>query len=59
MDNILLKLKHLLNGLTDEELKNYSLWINNEDEVEIIAVSDTVVVLITDASKIKIDDKEW
>lgn len=59
MNNILLKLKHLLNGLTDEELKSYSLWINNEDEVEIIAVDDGAVVLITDESKVKIDDKEW
>lgn len=59
MDNVLLKLKHLLNGLTDEELKNYDLWINNEETVKIIAVDDTAVVLITDTSKIKVDDKEW
>lgn len=59
MDNVLLRLKSILNGLTDEELKNYDLWINNEETVKIIAVDDTAVVLITDTSKIKVDDKEW
>lgn len=56
MDNVLLKLKNVLNGLTDEELKNYDLWI---DHVEIIAVDDNSVVLITDASNVKVGDLEW
>lgn len=27
MENILVKLKAILNGLSDEELKEYDLWI--------------------------------
>ena len=52
MNNILKNLKSILNGLTEEELQNYELWINNEDGVSVIS-------LITDSSKLKIDDREW
>ena len=28
MNGILVKLKGILNGLSDEELRNYDIWIN-------------------------------
>ena len=31
MNNVLKNLKAILNGLTEEELQNYELWINNEE----------------------------
>lgn len=59
MEGILVKLKAVLNGLSDEELKEYELWINNTLQVEIIAVDKNAITLITDTKMLKIDEKEW
>lgn len=59
MENILVKLKAILNGLSDEELKEYDLWIDNDKGVEVIAVDGTSISLITEASMLKINDKMW
>lgn len=59
MNNVLKNLKAILNGLTEEELQNYVLWINNEAGVSVIAIDENSISLITDNSKLKIDDREW
>ena len=59
MNNVLKNLKPILNGLTEEELQNYELWINNEEGVSVIAIDENAISLITDSSKLKIDDREW
>ncbi len=59
MNNVLKNLKAILNGLTEEELQNYELWINNEAGVSVIAIDENSISLITDNSKLKIDDREW
>lgn len=59
MENILAKLKAILNGLSDEELKEYELWINDDTGVELIAVDENSIVLITDKEKLKIDNRIW
>lgn len=59
MENILVKLKAILNGLSDEELKKYDLWIDNDKGVEVIAVDDNSIVLVTDKEKLKINNREW
>jgi hypothetical protein len=59
MNNVLKILKAILNGLTEEELQNYELWINNEDGVSVIAVDENSISLITDSSRLKIDNREW
>ena len=59
MNNVLKNLKAILNGLTEEELQNYELWINNEGGVSVIAIDENSISLITDNSKLKIDDREW
>lgn len=59
MENILVKLKAILNGLSDEELKKYDLWIDNDRGVEVIAVDDNSIVLVTDKEKLKINNREW
>lgn len=59
MNNVLKNLKAILNGFTEEELQNYELWINNEDGVSVIAIDENSISLITDSSKLKIDNREW
>lgn len=59
MDDILVKLKAILNVFSDEELKNYELWIDNDTGVELIAVDDNSIVLVTDKEKLKINNREW
>lgn len=59
MDGILVKLKGILNCLSNEELKNYELWIDNDTGVELIAVDDNSIVLVTDKEKLKINNREW
>ena len=59
MEDTLLKLKKLLNGIDDEEIKEMDLWINNEENVELIALDNNSISLITDISLLKINDKLW
>lgn len=59
MKDTLLKLKKILNGIDDEELKEMDLWINNEENVELIALDNNSISLITDISLLKINDKLW
>ena len=57
--NILKKLKYILNSYTDKELENIDLWIDNNKNIEVIAVDDNGISLITDTNLLKIDDKTW
>lgn len=59
MENILIKLKAILNGLSDEELKEYDLWIDNDTGVEVIAVDNNSISLITESSVLEINGKIW
>lgn len=59
MNNILRKLKSVLEGLSDEELDNFGLWIDNEDEIQMIAIDENAISLITNAKNLKIDGKDW
>lgn len=59
MNSVLKNLKAILNGFTEEELQNYELWINNEDGVRVIAIDENSISLITDSSKLKINNREW
>ena len=51
MNNILRKLKFVLEGLSDEELDNFGLWIDNEDEIQMIAIDENAISLITNTKK--------
>lgn len=59
MDNILRKLKSVLEGLSDEELDNFGLWIDNEDEIQMIAIDENAISLITNIKKLELDGKDW
>lgn len=59
MNNILRKLKSVLEGLSDEELDNFGLWIDNEDEIQMIAIDENAISLITNTKNLKMDGKDW
>lgn len=59
MYGVLKKLKSILNGLDDEELEEFDLWIDNTEVISVITVDKDSISLITDSSKLKIDGKEW
>lgn len=58
MEEILLKMKRLLNSINDEELKNMDLWINGENKIQILVMDENSILLITDREKLKYDDIE-
>mgnify|MGYP004578096757 FL=1 len=45
MESTLVKLKGILNGLSDEELKKYDIWINTYETVEMIVVDNNSITL--------------
>lgn len=57
--NALKQLKYILNSYSDEELEDIDLWINNDKYVEVIAVDENSISLITEKSSLKIDGREW
>lgn len=59
LDNALLKLKHILNGLTEQELKDYDLWIDTENKIDAIVVDGTSITLLTDIENLKYKEKMW
>lgn len=59
LDNALLKLKHILNGLTEQELKDYDLWIDTENKIDAIVVDETSITLLTDIENLKYKEKMW
>ena len=44
---------------SDEELKNYELWIDNDTGVEVIAIDNNSISLITESSVLEINGKIW
>ena len=57
MENILVKLKSILNGLSNEELKKYDIWINTYETVEMIVVDNNSITLVTDSDMLQIDER--
>lgn len=59
MDNDLIRLKRVLNSIDDDELRDMDLYIDCESGVQMVAVEENAITLVTDTHKLKIDDKEW
>lgn len=59
MEGILVKLKAILNGLSDEELKKYDLWIDNKKGGKVIAIDENAITIITDDKMLKINNMRW
>lgn len=57
MENALVKLKGILNGLSNEELKKYDIWINTYETVEMIVLDDDSITLVTDRDMLQIDER--
>ena len=59
MDNDLIRLKKVLNSIDDEDLKEMDLYIDCDSGVQMIAIEENAITLVTDTHKLKINDKEW
>jgi hypothetical protein len=59
MEHILIKLKRFLNSIDDTELKEMDLWIDNAKQVDVIALDNNAITLVTDENSLKINDKQW
>ncbi len=59
MDNDLIRLKKVLNSIDDEDLKEMDLYIDCDSGVQMVAIEENAITLVTDTHKLKIDDKEW
>lgn len=59
MNDVLVRLKYLLNSYSDTELKDMELWIDNNVTIDIIAVDENAVSLITNKEKIEVDGRKW
>lgn len=59
MDNDLIRLKKVLNSIDDEDLKEMDLYIDCDSGVQMVAIEENAITLVTDTHKLKINDKEW
>jgi hypothetical protein len=57
--NILLILKRLLKSIDDKDLEEMNLWVDNSDNIELVAVDDNSITLVTKKEKLSIDGLEW
>ena len=59
MENVLIRIKKLLNSIDDEELKEMNLWIDNDETIDAVMLETYSITLITNTEKLIINDKEW
>ena len=59
MDNDLIRLKKVLNSIDDEDLKEMDLYIDCDSGVQMVAIEENAITLVTDTHKLKMNDKEW
>lgn len=59
MENVLVKLKAVLNAISNEELENYDLWIDCQKGIRVIAIDDNAITLISEDTELKINGAEW
>lgn len=59
MNNDLIRLKKVLDGIDDEDLKEMDLYIDCDSGVQMVAIEKNTITLVTDTHKLKINDKEW
>lgn len=59
MESVLVKLKAVLNAISNEELENYDLWIDCQKGIRAIAIDDNAITLISEDTELKINGAEW
>lgn len=55
---MLVRLKHILDSFSDNELEDMDLWIDSNDRIKSILVEDDDIVLITEDADLKINGME-
>ena len=55
---MLVRLKHILDSYTDDELEEMELWIDSNDTIKSILVEDDDIVLITEDADLRINGME-
>lgn len=59
MENVLITLKRLLNSMTDKELKEMDLWVDNESGIQAIAIDDNAISIFTKDTELKVNGYRW
>lgn len=59
MENVLITLKRLLNSMTDKELKEMDLWVDNENGIQAIAIDDNAISIFTKDTELKVNGSRW
>ena len=59
MENVLIKLKKILNTFTDKELQEMDLYMDNSKTIKIIGIDKNDISLITEETEIKVNGFEW
>lgn len=59
MENVLITLKRLLNSMTDKELKEMDLWVDNENGIQAIAIDDNAISIFTKDTELKVNGYRW
>lgn len=59
MENTLIKLKAMLNGISNKELEKMDLWVDNDKGIEVVAIDENAVSLITNSAELKINGLHW
>lgn len=55
---MLVRLKHILDSFSDNELEDMDLWIDFNDRIKSILVEDDDIVLITEDADLRINGME-
>ena len=59
MENVLITLKRLLNSMTDKELKEMDLWVDNKSGIQAIAIDDNAISIFTKDTELKVNGYRW
>lgn len=59
MENVLITLKKLLNSMTDKELKEMDLWVDNKSGIQAIAIDDNAISIFTKDTELKVNGYRW
>lgn len=59
MENVLITLKKILNSMTDKELKEIELWVDNESGIQAIAIDDNAISIFTENAELRVNGRRW
>ena len=59
MGNTLIKLKGMLNGISNEELAKMDLWVDNNKRINVIAINENAISFTEMLEMLKINAFHW